>query len=418
MANVLSIGTYPVSVPRHGGQIRANAIQQIYQEAGHVAQHVAVYQETGYPDEPQSPWNVHFSPAFLAEMAATGGRSDVNATDFLLKDAHARGRVLNLILQFDPDIIQLEQCYMWPIIKMLRKESERLRLAHIIYSSHNVEHELLPMSVGPEGPSISESTVKLVRKMEMDLAKNADLIISLSNIDAEVFQPLSKCLVLAPNGIWPRVRGTGQDYWKKEFHGRRNAVFIGSGHPPNAIGFNQLLGPSLGFLSPTERIVVVGGAGHSLYSLPAFRENLGINLARAMLVGVQDPGGLSTIIELADAIIVPITQGGGTNIKMAEALYSRKPVICTSKAMRGYEAFLDLPFVIVRDTAEKFQAALVEVLRGELNVQSRVTRSQAHRLDKLLWSSTLGSLEHAIEALMTNKANAGMVLNEKADHYA
>lgn len=402
MVNVLSLGTYPISVPRHGGQIRANAIQQIYREAGHVAQHIAVYQESGYPDEPESRWNIHFSTAFLSEMAVTSGRSDVNATDFLLKDAHARERVLDLMLKFDPDIIQLEQCYMWPIVKMLRKNSDRLRRARIVYSSHNVEHELLPLSVGPEGPAISEMTVNLVQKMELDLAKNADLVISLSNNDAEIFRPVSKSLVLAPNGIWPRPFGTGQDYWRKEFHGRRIAVFVGSGHPPNAIGFSQLLGPSLGFLSPTERIVVVGGAGHSLQSLPAFRENLGINLARAMLVGVQDPGGLSTIIDQANAIIVPITQGGGTNIKMAEALYSRKPIICTSKAMRGYEDFLDLPFVIVRDTPEEFKAAIVAVLRDKLNIQSHITRSQAHRLNKLLWSSTLGNLGNAIEALMAD----------------
>ena len=155
MANVLSVCTYPVSVPRHGGQIRINAIHEVYRAAGHIVRHLAVYRSDLYPEEPLEAWNVHFSWPFINQLLATNGRTDVNAPDFLLKDLDARERVLDLILGFEPDIIQLEHCWMWPSIKMLRTVSNRLRSARIVYSSQNVEYKLLTASARADEPEVS-----------------------------------------------------------------------------------------------------------------------------------------------------------------------------------------------------------------------------------------------------------------------
>lgn len=400
MAKILSICTYPVSVPRHGGQIRIDAIHQVYRNAGHTVRHLALYQHNLYPEEPEGPWNVHLSWPFINEVLAKNGSNDVNAADFLLKDANARERVFNLIRGFEPDIIQLEQCWMWPFIKSMQESSDRLPKVKILYSSQNVEYQLLRSAAREGKPPATDAAIALLQRMEMDLVKNSDLVIAVSKLDADIFHPAAREIVIACNGIWPSSANTGQEYWSKRFEGQRIALFVGSAHPPNASGFMKLLGPSLGYLSPTETIVVVGGVCNLLHADQLFRESLGINLARVALVGVQDPGGLSTLIDMADVVLVPIIEGGGTNIKMAEALYNRKPIVCTPKATRGYDAFLDMPSVFVQETADGFKRAMTSILRRGKAEHEPVSRSQARRLETLLWTSTLAGLPSVIDRLI------------------
>jgi hypothetical protein len=95
---------------------------------------------------------------------------------------------------------------------------------------------------------------------------------------------------------------------------------------------------------------------------------------------------------MADVVLVPITEGGGTNIKMAEALYNRKLVICTPKAARGFEAFTDMPSMLLCATPDEFKGTLVKALRGEINTRPALTFSQMERLKALLWSSTLADI--------------------------
>lgn len=402
MTRILSLCTYPVSVPRHGGQFRVDALHQMYRASGHQVRHLALYRADEYPEEPSSPWNVHFTWPFINELLKTGGRTDLNAPDFLLRESSKLSNVLNLIYDFKPEVIQLEHCWMWPLLKSLRSSSPDLAVARIIYSSQNVEYQLIGNSVNPDSPTVPAATVELVRRMEMDLVGCADLTIAVSEADLKVFQTTARRTVIARNGIWPRSAPTGLSFWNEHMSGRRFALFVGSAHPPNAAGFVQMLGPSLGYLAPNELVVVAGGVGNLLMTHPVFRANVGLNLARMMLVGVQDTGGMSVLIEKANLVIVPITVGGGTNIKMAEAMFNRKLVVCTEKSVRGYETFLDLPFVFVCKSPETFQTTLRSALRGELDDRLNISREQAERLKSLLWSSTLAGLDAEISRLKSD----------------
>ena len=392
MSRILSLCTYPVSVPRHGGQIRVDAIHRVYRNAGHDVRHLALFRADEYPEEPSSSWNIHFSWSFINELLATGGRTDVNASDFLLRDTTARNQVIKLIDGFQPDIIQLEHCWLWPFLKSLHSTLPSLAAIPVIYSSQNVEYQLLAGYQNPGLQSVTAAMVELVKRMEISLIMAANVVIAVSEADSKVFRAKARKTVVARNGIWPRSTPTGLAYWEAYMNRRRFALFVGSAHPPNAEGFVQMLGPSLGYLAPNELIVAAGGVGSLLMAHTVFRKNLGLNLARMLLAGVQDEGGLSTLIELATVMIVPITEGGGTNIKMAEAIFNRKVVICTEKSMRGYEAFLDLPFVFVCKDSKSFQSKLRSALRGELDDSLILSRMQAERLKSLLWPSTLAGL--------------------------
>lgn len=406
MARILCISTYPARAPRHGGQIRVNAIQRALRNDGHLVEHLAVFRKEFYQDEPESIWNVHFSWPFINHLTATGGRDDVNAADFLFVDFGARDRVTELICTFKPDIIQLEHCWLWPFIKALLASNQRLRGCQVIYSSQNVEFQLLAESVGSSRKTASSDILEPVRRMELDLVEAAAVVVAVSASDAAEFERFAKRVIVAPNGIWPRAQPSGFDYWQREVRGRKTALFVGSAHPPNAVGFMSMLGPTLAFLSPTEKIIVVGEVCNLLRIDPRFRKGLGLNMARVILAGSQDEGGLSSLIELADVVIVPITEGGGTNIKMAEALYNRKTIVCTPKAFRGYEAYEDFPNLHICATPQDFRASLVSVLRTAENNRVSLNRSHAMRLRSLVWSSTLLPLNDAVRELMAKPTAA------------
>ena len=101
-------------------------------------------------------------------------------------------------------------------------------------------------------------------------------------------------------------------------------------------------------------------------------------------------------MELADVVMLPIVEGGGTNIKTAEALYNRKPVVTTSFALRGYEQFKHWRNVRLADRPGDFRDLLAQALRSE---PEQLKSADIAQLDTLLWSSTLQRLPEQFAAL-------------------
>jgi hypothetical protein len=105
---------------------------------------------------------------------------------------------------------------------------------------------------------------------------------------------------------------------------------------------------------------------------------------------------LGALTVLATCIVLPITKGGGSNIKTAEAVHTGKPVIGTTKSFRGYERVLSLPHVYRVDEPLQFQQLTRAALDGTLppaGPEDRVLR------DSVLWRETLKALPGEFEAL-------------------
>jgi glycosyltransferase involved in cell wall biosynthesis len=93
-----------------------------------------------------------------------------------------------------------------------------------------------------------------------------------------------------------------------------------------------------------------------------------VNRARLVPCGFQDVEQLDALLEYANAVLLPITIGEGSNLKTAEALVSTLPIVATTKAFRGFEHFGNSPGVYIADTADEFQAvtrSLMSNLRPE-----------------------------------------------------
>jgi hypothetical protein len=84
--------------------------------------------------------------------------------------------------------------------------------------------------------------------------------------------------------------------------------------------------------------------------------------ARLISLGFVDDLALDALIANTSAILLPIEYGGGSHLKTAEALVSRRPIIGTTNSFRGFRHFQHLPQVTIADTPEQFEAAIQRAL--------------------------------------------------------
>ncbi|WP_244571240.1 glycosyltransferase [Mesorhizobium carmichaelinearum] len=330
-------------------------------------------------------------------------RPDVSASNFIADSKAHRREITRALDDFRPDVIALEQCWLWPVIRDYIETAGAHGGFSIVYSSQNVEQDLLAQEAILSGKDADEWNVRRAAEIELDLLAQADLVVAVSEQDAACFSKRNSSVVVAPNGIWQRDKPTGLDRWASRFSGLRTALFVGSAHPPNASGFLAMTAPDLGFLSPTERILVVGGVADLIRGDERFLRCADLNNARIELLGVQDGGTLSALIELADVVMLPIAEGGGTNIKTAEALYNRKRIVATPFAFRGYERFAHDQNVELADHPEHFQDLLAKALRGK---SMQIEPTHAGQLESLLWTATLRNLPEQFAALPRHRRRA------------
>ena len=115
---------------------------------------------------------------------------------------------------------------------------------------------------------------------------------------------------------------------------------------------------------------------------------------RILIAGEVSNEILAALIQNASAFILPISEGGGSNLKTASALASSKAIVGTSKAFLGFEDYRTAPGVYIADDREDFYKSLVEVsFQKEKNNFFRLeTETQP-----LLWTTIFSKLDRILE---------------------
>jgi glycosyltransferase involved in cell wall biosynthesis len=106
------------------------------------------------------------------------------------------------------------------------------------------------------------------------------------------------------------------------------------------------------------------------------KRSLTVRLARMGVRLTASPKDLAPIYARATLTAMPIREGGGTRIKVVEALACGCPVVATAKAVEGHGLRDDHEFILA-ETAAEFQSAISRLL-GDKDLRQRL-RAAGHR---------------------------------------
>lgn len=192
-----------------------------------------------------------------------------------------------------------------------------------------------------------------MRRTEQRAVRAADLTITVSEHDDAYFRRLgARDTVLVPNGVDDELfdlrAGSGEP-------GR--VLFFGAYHwAPNRDGLTRFLREGWAQVAAAHggaRLRVVGSG-----PLEQVRE------AAAGLDAVEIAGLVDDIVaEIAAAqlVVVPVWTGGGTRIKVLEAMAAARPIVGTSVGVERI-GFRDGEHGLLRETPSELAAAIVELL--------------------------------------------------------
>lgn len=392
--NILILAIYPLDQPRHGGQLRARHIADTYRAAGFEVEVAGVLSGDAYP---RTPGFVACPPeSQLATMHPNSALMVDYAIGAIFAADDASFAQLAAQILSRPDVIQVEHPWLW-VFAVRYAASLGAHRPRLVYSSHNVEHDIKRLIFAAHGDRSAAHAVEVVRNMEITAVRGADAVICVSESDASWASAYATCPVLvASNGVAP---------WQSSPAGRQQALaitsqfafalFCCSAHIPNMEGFFELFGGGFGSLGPHQRLVVVGSAGECILRAPRFQQSARLP-ERTLIAGVVEPECLAALLDSAHCIVLPVTQGSGTNLKTAEALWAGKHIVATTVAMRGFEDFIGTPGVVIADTPTAFKQALRRAMaRPPLDLPD----TERARRRRVLWSACLSPLPELLRSV-------------------
>lgn len=399
---ILMFATYTIANPQHGGQKRVRAIYDAYKKSDKTTPFfTAIYLPLHYKDSWKN--DIAISKQHVRNLAENPLTGDVILGEITKTDHKLRKEIISRIKSVNPDIIEFEHPFLYIGIKEILREIKYS--GRIVYSSHNIEYVMKQEMLENENFDSEKikDIVSKIKEVEKSIIKDADLIFAVSGSDVKTIESLNPKseVILAQNGIAKEIEQKEDvEYWDNLFKVQgvdKIAVFIGSAHPPNWTGYQKMIGAKVGSLKNNERIVMAGSIGEYFQGL--YNDNTAestIFWKRVYSTGRLTEARLIGLISRADCILLPIVEGGGSNLKTAEALLSEKPIVGTTHAFRAFENFMSFPNVEVAKNSDEFRDKIADVLRRP---KKTLSNSQKNSLQDVTWDKVLSNAVRKVEEL-------------------
>lgn len=398
-ARILVLGSYPAVNPRHGGQVRLASIVAAYRARGFAVTPASFFPAHAfYTESVRGPLDVALP---VPELRQWKGQPSDYVEDLVSGEVAARDdRALAAIERGAGrvDVVHLEQPWLLPVVDKLRQRGA-LGPFELVYGSQNIEHALKRAILRQHHAAKEDEIAGAVLALERECAAQASLAAAVTAEDAQVLAGWTGApVVLAGNGVAPwHASDEALEKWRTRLGPDPFALYVASAHPPNIMGLCESFGESLAGLSPVQRVVLAGHVGEFIAQTEWFRRWQPLNERRTVRVGVLEQDDLSAVRDLAHTFLLPVTSGGGSNLKTAEALYSGRHVVATPLALRGFESFEGLPGLRVEAPGAAFASAVCRSLDEPQPVDDEASR---RRRETLTWP-------HALRALCDAVANRG-----------
>jgi glycosyltransferase involved in cell wall biosynthesis len=109
-------------------------------------------------------------------------------------------------------------------------------------------------------------------------------------------------------------------------------------------------------------------------------------------------------MERAAAYVVPIRIGGGTRLKIFEAMAMEKPIVSTTIGAEGLP-LTDGTELLVADTAESFAASIVKLLNDPALAKSIGTRAAETVRERFGWREVASQFAHICEQTWSRRSS-------------
>jgi hypothetical protein len=385
------LGPWPIGRPRFGGQIRAANIAAAYRASGHDALFMGIFDPHNVPLEDTTPDDVALDQR-VGDYAVRSGKSEeLSRWHAFAEVPELFARFQEAVLRFRPDAVQVEQLYLWPVVRALRDQGY-LSGVPIIYSSHNFETDYRREFAEICGNENWE-LLRNVASQEEEIARESDLVVTVSDYDAACFRRIGAkhVIVVRNGGKWPDSTARATAAVDSYFGNTHFALFVSSAHPPNARG---LLDLAQGLKSPLPGLLVICGSVGTL--LEPHQKNCPL-IRDARMLGIVDPPVLEALLLRASVILLPKTRGGGSSLKTSEALLTGRPIVATTQAFVGFEPWVGEPGVTIEDDPVLFWQRVVDHLPEFRNPSTLNERN----CNDLLWPVCVAPLVTAVQDIVS-----------------
>jgi len=379
---VLIVANYPIRRPHHGGQKRVKAITNYYRSIIDEVKVIPVFHRALY-DYDEKEDVLLGDDEIIKKIDENNEEIELITGMAVREDAHVKNRLNHFLVEFKPDIIHFEQPFLYAGFKKLLIDLGMK--PKIVYGSQNIEYKLKKEVL--ENTKLNEhdreSIISRTKNAEKEICRDSDLTIAVTEDDATILKDFgAKKVIVAPNGIDSFKVSVAED-------SKGNILFVGSGHPPNAVGFLEMLGSDLSYLPPQSELNIAGGVSEILKK--------SIRSENVVFHGAVSEEELTSLLNRSEILLLPITTGGGSNLKTAEAILADKKIVATSFAFRSFEKYLSLSNIYIADTPKDFQHAIITAIADK-----KIKRSaeQKELAETVQWKYCLEPLEKELKRVL------------------
>ena len=294
------------------------------------------------------------------------------------------------------DVIQVEGLELARYVLNVNQAQGR-----IVFDDHNAEYLLQQRIAQAEiaacgwnaGAVYSSIQWRKLRRFERQVCQHADRVVCVSEADAAAMQQLDPTLrpAVVPNGV-------DTEFYRREAITpldlpRHSLVFTGTmDFRPNVdamLWFAHEVLPLVKRAVSDVHLYIVGQRPH------ARLDTLHADPAITITGAVDDTRPYTSA---ADVYVVPLRMGGGTRLKLLEALALETPIVSTALGAEGFEVTHDRELLLADDAAV-FASAIEKLLANRDRAHALGVAGRAFAVMHYDWRSIVPKLEAVYHAL-------------------